>query len=488
MLEKKSTKNDLFQRALGFYTRQKIDNAVRCCHKSISENPNHFESYNLLGVIAKEQGKNGDALNLFKKAIGINGNYAEGYNNLGVVYNVNEMRKEAILCFQKAVAISPSYAHALYNLACSLEKDGQIEAAIAYFKQTVKFAPGYSKAYNNLGNIYYNHKGDLDAAAANYLTASSCKNISEPGKLYINLASVLLYKEGVAKWRETLLSTLTQPGLSAAEKADLKNSIIIANWLSGYGACDRAAIEEVKQLAEPFPDYPNFKDINSYNGFLRELFLWYENNPEQVIATGKKLYFIGDSHSLTLANKNITIGKELYKCDVGFIKGCKIWDLVKDGDNKFKYAFEREINSLPDGAKLVLSIGEIDCRYDVGLFMRHKKYETDLHTETNFLLDGYFAKLNEIKKRKNITIILSGIPAPHSDMVNKKIHHSHKDKFVGFIRYFNEQLRLRTKKSNITLADNYLLTANIGGVADNSNHLDWYHIKPDIFRQAITNN
>ena len=49
------------------------------------------------------------------------------------------------------------------------------------------------------------------------------------------------------------------------------------------------------------------------------------------------------------------------------IKGCKQWDLAKDGSNQFKNKLYSVFKKIPNKSDVILSIGEIDCRLDSGI-------------------------------------------------------------------------------------------------------------------------
>ena len=59
-------------------------------------------------------------------------------------------------------------------------------------------------------------------------------------------------------------------------------------------------------------------------------------NPTSYQRPIKKLFVIGDNHSLTSHSLNINILGNSFQCDTFLIKGCKQWDPAKNTSNQFK--------------------------------------------------------------------------------------------------------------------------------------------------------
>jgi tetratricopeptide (TPR) repeat protein len=485
LLEKPTTK-DTYQRAVAFYNKGKFDNAEQWCRKAIAENPGHYEAYNILGAIANKKGKSGEAFAYFKKVIAINPNYADAYNNLGFICNENKSYDEAILFLNKAIELYPSYSEAYENLANALQNKGLTDVAVEHYKYAISFNPQCFSAYLSMCHIFV-EQGKIHEGLECCKRAIAVGGGSVPSEVHLVLANYVLYTEGVAAWRDVIVSSLQKINFPASQKGSMLTSLAVIDWILDNPAKCLEYLDEAKKIISQYPNQPNFKNSLAYNNFLRSLILWYKDNPTNNTSSDNTLHFIGDSHCITYANKTINLGHELYNCKTHFIKGCKIWHLVKDGNNEYKVAFEREISSLPEGSLVVMNFGEIDCRYDEGLFGRYIKYATNLEDEVNSLLDKYFEVIINLIKKQKIVPIVWGIPAPHKNLCDEYVHPAHKEKFIQFIRYFNTQMHLRALKCSVNFVDNYKITTDKDGISNDDTHLDWHHLKPDIFQKAIGN-
>jgi tetratricopeptide (TPR) repeat protein len=483
-MKEQVAQKDLYSRAVDFYAKGKFENAEKCCKKAISENPNHFEAYNVLGAILQNRGNSGEAFAYVQKALAINPAYERGYNNLGSIYFANKSYDEAIACFNKALAINNSNADAHYNIATALQIKGNLAGALEFYKNAIRLNPQYSKAYHNLGSMLIK-QGYVQEGVEYYRAAIANDDKFLLTDVYVNFSNMIFYTDGVAAWRDTVASYLKSVNFPAGEKGGMYTSLATACWIMGDVDKCIGYLDIAKKLLMQNFDYPNFKQSIIFHDFIRSLVLWYRDNPENNVESDNTLYFIGDSHSVTCANKTITLGSELYKCSSRLIKGCKMWHLVSDENNEFKLAFDREINSLPENSTIVFTLGEIDCRHDSGLFLRYRKYGTDLYNETNILLDKYFLKIMTLVKDKRVTPLIWGVPAPHDSLFKSAVHHLQQKEFINFILYFNQQLSLRAKTHNLQFIDNYKLTANDIKQSDKSTHLDDIHLKPSVFVRAI---
>jgi tetratricopeptide (TPR) repeat protein len=476
---------DLYQRAIDFYNKGKLDNAIRCCKKVIAANQNHYEAYNLLGVISQNNGKNGEAFSYIKKAIEINPAYSDGYNNLGAIHNENHSYDAAIECFQVAIRINQQYAEAFYNLGVAFHAKNMLSNAIACYKMTTDLKPEYPAAYHNMGNIL-SKTGNLEEAIQYYYLAIKYREKkTDITEVYVSLSNSLLYSRGVLIWRDCLIDFLKSVDFSAVQRGDLLTSLAVTSWIVGEESKCLEYLDRAKVLSLTKVDYPDLKSTLAYNNFLRSLILWHRENQDANVQPNKVLHFIGDSHSLTCANKNIEIGKDIYECKTHFVRGCKIWSLVNYDINGVKIAFDRELGYLSEGEMVVFNIGEIDCRYDEGLFFRYRKYSTNLIQEIDFLLAKYFNKIAGFVENMKIIPLIWGIPAPNESFFKGHIHKLYEDEFISFISYFNEQMSILSKQYNFHFVDNYSLTCNKFNKSNSDTHIDNVHLKPSTFIKAI---
>lgn len=124
---------------------------------------NHPFALHSLGVIAYQQGRYDDAVNLIGKAIARNQWVPEFHNSIAVVLKALGKLEEAVSEYEQAVLLKPGYADAYNNMGNALLSQGQYAAAAESYKQAVLFTPDCAEAYRGMA-IALQAQGQFDAA------------------------------------------------------------------------------------------------------------------------------------------------------------------------------------------------------------------------------------------------------------------------------------------------------------------------------------
>ncbi len=77
------------------------------------------------------------------------------------------------------------------------------------------------------------------------------------------------------------------------------------------------------------------------------------------------LFVLGDSHTLPPAWRHVNLRGQRHLLHPLLVTGVKIWHLREDGSFYPKQQFWNTVSTLADGSKVVLVLGEIDCREGV---------------------------------------------------------------------------------------------------------------------------
>ena len=153
---------------VGTFTRIKRYNQARAmCKQMISQKPDFWGSYYVLGRINAEQGNSDEAARNWQEAIRLRPDYSKTHNKLA-----NELKKqgkadEAISHYRQALQIDPDYAEVHNNLGVMLKLQGNTTEAIRHYQKALQIDPDITGIYYNLANIYF-QQGKIDLAIENY--------------------------------------------------------------------------------------------------------------------------------------------------------------------------------------------------------------------------------------------------------------------------------------------------------------------------------
>ncbi len=163
-----------FDQALALHDKGQLLKAQTLCEEILSEQPNHFDSLHLLGVISYKNKRLQLAIDLMERAIKLNPNNADYCYNLGIVLYDLKQLDVAVASYDKAIQLDPDYAEAYYNRGNALQDLKQFGAAVVSYDKAIQLDPGYVEAYYNRGNALQ-HLKRYEAAASSYDKAIQLK-------------------------------------------------------------------------------------------------------------------------------------------------------------------------------------------------------------------------------------------------------------------------------------------------------------------------
>ena len=139
--------------ALKNFQNGKISEAKEICNEILKSEPDNFNAYYLLGVIAFQTRNFKKSEELISKAIEINSENSEFYNFMGIVLVHLNKFEESIKNWTKAIEINPNSLDAYNNRGNALIKLKKNESALKDFDQAIKIKPNFAQAYNNRGVV-----------------------------------------------------------------------------------------------------------------------------------------------------------------------------------------------------------------------------------------------------------------------------------------------------------------------------------------------
>lgn len=197
------------------------------------------------------------------------------------------------------------------------------------------------------------------------------------------------------------------------------------------------------------------------------------------------LVALGESHSMTLANLYFPWLAGDVKGLTAFVMGAKMHHL---GDTTPHYQGEcvrLHLEALKvKPVHLLMTIGEIDCRPDEGLWPLHRKTGQPLDTLIERTVTGYIDFLQRtLAGHQLASISVQGIPAPGYALEDDK-NPGDIPGFVAMIRAVNDCLQAKALAAGFNFLDVHAATVGEDGRGNGRWHLDDYHLSPAFYRQA----
>jgi tetratricopeptide (TPR) repeat protein len=234
-----------FERALRLQEAGQLEQAELLCRQVIAEQPRHFPSRHLLGLICAQRGNHEDAILELNIALAIDPKAAFAHYNRGIVLQTLKRFAEALASYDAAIALKPDYAEAFCNRGNTLAELKRLEESLASFDRAIALKTRYAQALANRGTVL-ERLDRLDEARMNLESAIAL----EPhfAEAHYNLANIL-HRQGeldqAAAHYERALAIM--PGLAEAHSN-------LGMLLSAAGEFEQAVARYERALAI-MPDF-----------------------------------------------------------------------------------------------------------------------------------------------------------------------------------------------------------------------------------------
>ena len=129
-----------------------LADADELTRRAAAADPDNAEAAHMLGIIAHQSGKTGEAIDHIRRAIAIKPDVALYHANLGEMCRLAGRIDDAIAAGRRAVALNPNYPGALSNLGIALFDQGKFEEALELYDRAVALEGTFAQAYSNRGN------------------------------------------------------------------------------------------------------------------------------------------------------------------------------------------------------------------------------------------------------------------------------------------------------------------------------------------------
>jgi predicted O-linked N-acetylglucosamine transferase (SPINDLY family) len=191
------------QEAIGAWLREAFDHqaqgdiedAQRIYRRILEHAPAHATALHLLGTIARQDGREDEAIDLLQKAAEARPNDAEIWFSLAGVYFDQSRYPLAAEAFAAGLALEPDFSNMRNNLAVSLIEAWRIEEGVAELKRLRAENYDSPQTQNCFGRVY-RECGRIDEAVAEYRKALATQ--PESHNAWDNFLLTLNYSQHVS--------------------------------------------------------------------------------------------------------------------------------------------------------------------------------------------------------------------------------------------------------------------------------------------------
>lgn len=180
--------------------------------------PDHPEAVHYSGVLAHQEGRSGEAVELIERSLSLEPGRADWHSNLAIVLRDRLELDKAIASCRRAIALDATHANAHNNLGVLLRAQGRMIEAEAAYRAAIRARPDHSDAYTNLGVLLNGQKRTHEAAVCFCKVIFTVEELSggAPGAGY-TISPHGRYSHARQYVERVLLEANLQPEITAAE-------------------------------------------------------------------------------------------------------------------------------------------------------------------------------------------------------------------------------------------------------------------------------
>jgi len=183
----------MLNEAVAHHQGQRFSQAEDLYRRILGERPDHADALHLFGILAFQNSRHDQALELIAKAIKIDNANAQYYYHQGLVYQALGKLDDAAGAYQNAVRLNQDFVEALSNLGNIHKQQANLDAAIEAYEKVVQARPGFAPGHNNLG-VALQDRGEPNRALESYRQALGLNPDFAEAHLNMGIAFVALGK------------------------------------------------------------------------------------------------------------------------------------------------------------------------------------------------------------------------------------------------------------------------------------------------------
>ncbi len=185
----------LLQQAITHHQAGHLMQAETLYRQLILKEPRNADTRNLLGVLARQQGKHLDAIGHARSAIELRRCVPDYHLNLAEAYRALGRWDEAVAAYRKTLNLAPSDAEACHGLGAALAGSGALVAAVESLRRAIGLRPNLVAAVEDLAKALLRQGNAVEAEAE---CRRSLARAPTHAGLYFALASTLASQQKLA--------------------------------------------------------------------------------------------------------------------------------------------------------------------------------------------------------------------------------------------------------------------------------------------------
>lgn len=474
-----SIKNNINQAEILFQQGQ-YNESMELCEKVLAKKPKLFDALQVKALNLQATGDLQQAIETFELALTVKNNHASTYNNLGNIYLAVQDYHKASQQFKKALSFEQLMPEANNNLASCLVKLGDYKLAEEHYRKAILHDATIADFPFNLG-ILLTDKGEF-SQAQEFLMRALTLNAEKTG-VYWQMMKINMYLHRYQDALEIANSAFVSKSIPDRHMCEILIGCAMIYWLFFRFEDAAKAIELSEKIYDYENESHNMANLVIFHRYIKKLLMLrkqenalYPQSDQQAIDT-PEMYFISESHGFAPNGTLVNYKGQQYQINSLFVLGTKLFHLLTDAENKYQVSVSSALQGLPAGSKVVLGFGEIDCRYNEGIYIYCQKSDKSYQEVIDSMVGQYIKTMREIADAYQIEIILYGVPAPHQYYVGMLEEEQQKE-FTSLIAYFNQQLATCCKESELAFLDVYNLTLGEHQMSSLQYHIDGIHMSP----------
>lgn len=431
--------------------------------------PSSAATWKVLGTARLVAGRHADAAGALQRAVALAPKDADLQVNLGNAFAGMGRQVQAEQHLLRALKLDPGSAVAFASLGNLLRTERRTQEARAAYEAALKLQPALVAARQNLA-VLLADAGEFAQAEGNYREVVA----AQPALVdaWVNLATLLQNTGRVREAQEVL-----SQGLRAVPAGQwmLASLAITGCWMSGDTAGAAQLFNAFQAQAASAAAAQQDRALREFFMVSARLFDFAQRQPE-LYAPGEAapLVVIGESHSLVPAHARFEWVAGPVRAQARLVQGVKMHHLRVASPNGRQAAIRLQLQSVAPGSHVMLTIGEIDCRADEGIWPAHKAGKGAcaylVRNTVGAYLDWVAA---HVATGPWGSLTVQGIPQPRRVPADAEA-------FLAMVADVNARLAQGCAARGWHFLDVHAATAGAQGQW----HLDEFHLKPAFYARA----